>query len=183
MKRSSCLILALAACGSSSANTSRYAVGTSLFTGSMLTGPSECRHEAPAGVLDGSKIIGPGTIKSVCPSGAEETITAEYADHLAITFPKTVKVGASINFTFELRNAKDQQLTPTLSEAGVTTLSEGCVALGELGRGGAQDSGRDPFMSAKAVAPGTCKVMIDFELPTAAGMQTLHVEQEVTVAS
>src|SRR5688572_4536909 len=161
MKPASMLLVALlAACGSSSPNTSRYAVGTHLFTGSMLTGSSRCTNDAPAGVLDGSKVIGPGTIKRTCPSGYQETITAEYADHVAITFPKTVKVGQQIAFEFELRNAQDQQLSPTLSEAGVTNLSEGCTALSELGRGGAQDTGRDPFMSAKAASPGSCKVSI-----------------------
>jgi hypothetical protein len=56
-------------CGSSSSeSTERYAVGTYLFTGSMLTGASDCKFEAPPGVLDGSMILKPGTIKQSCPS-------------------------------------------------------------------------------------------------------------------
>ena len=177
------VVVVVVGCGSKSEpeNTERYAVGTYLFTGSMLTGASDCKFEAPPGVLDGSMILKPGTIKESCPSGHTETIVAEYADHVTLTFPKTAKVGEKVSFRFELRNAKDQQLTKTLSQAGETTLGDGCVALTNLGREGAQDTGRDPFMSATAAAAGTCKVSVDIELPTATGPKKLHAEQDVTV--
>lgn len=174
----------LAGCGSHAAGPERYAVGTFLFTGSMLTGSSHCTFDAPPGVLDGSKILKPGTITEKCPSGVQTSIVAEYADHVAMTFPTKAKLGDKVSFTFELRNAKDQRLTPTLSEQGDTKLSDGCVALKDLGREGAQDTGHDPFMSATAAAAGTCKVAIDIELPTAAGgAKTLHGEQDVTITN
>src|SRR4030095_838798 len=119
------LALALAACGGGKANTERYAVGTSLSTGSVLTVSPDCKFDAPPGVLDGSKILAPGVIKETCPSGVTTTITAEYADHVALGFPKKAKVGEELYFRFELRNAKDQELTPTLSEMGDTKLAEG----------------------------------------------------------
>jgi len=177
------VLLLVAACGGGKANTERYAVGTYLFTGSVLTGSSDCKFDAPAGVLDGSKILAPGVIKESCPSGVTTTITAEFADHIALTFPKTAKVGDRLYFAFELRNAKDERLTPTLSEMGDTKLAEGCTAIHDLDRGGAQDTGHDPFMSANAAAAGTCKVSIDIELPTAAGVKTLHAEQPVTITN
>jgi hypothetical protein len=122
----------------------------------------------------------PGTITEKCPKG-NNTIIAEYADHIALTFAKTAKVGDHVNLTFELRNAKNERLTPTLSQMGETKLADGCTALTGLGRGGAQDTGHDPFMSATASAPGTCKVSIDIELPSATGTSKLHAEQDVTV--
>lgn len=177
-----CLVTAIAACGSHGQPTERYAVGTYLFTGSMTFGSTDCTFDAPAGVLDGTLIKGPGTITQKCPKGNTSTIIADYADHVAVTFPKTAKVGEEVSFTFELRDAQNRRLTPTLSEMGETKLEDGCAALTDLGRGGAQDTGRDPFMSAKASAAGQCKVSIDIELPVkAGGTQKLHGEQVVVV--
>jgi hypothetical protein len=179
----SSVLLALAACGGGKPSTEHYAVGTYLFTGSIMTGSTDCKFDAPPGVLDGSKILAPGVIKESCPSGVTATINAEFADHVAITFPKTAKVGDRLYFEFQLRNAKDERLTPTLSEMGDTKLADGCTAIRDLGRGGAQDTGHDPFMSAQAAAPGTCKVSIDIELPSASGMKNLHAEQDVTITN
>lgn len=179
------ILITFAACsGDSKPTKDYYAVGTYLWSGSMLTGPSDCTNEAPPGVLDRSLIIGPGTIKRTCPSGYTTTITADYADHITLDFPKTAKVGESVYFRFTLRNATNDVMTPTLSEAGESvTLSEGCVALGEVGRQGAQDTGRDPFTSSQAVAPGTCKVTIALELPSATGKTKLQAQQDVIVAA
>ena len=174
------IAISLVACGARGDATERYAVGTYLFTGSMLTGPSNCTFEAPEGVLDGSMILKPGTITQKCKAG-NTTIVAEYADHVATTFEKTAKVGDEVYLTFDLRNAKDQRLTPTLSEMGITKLADGCTALKDLGRGGAQDTGRDPFMHATAAAPGSCKVTVDIELPVASGKKVFHAEETVTV--
>src|SRR4029079_19538658 len=122
------------------------------------TGSSKCTFDAPPGVLDGSKILAPGIIKESCPSGVTTTITAEFADHIALTFPKTAKAGEKLYFSFELRNAKNDRLTPTLSEMGETKLADGCPPIRARGREGAQDTGHDPFMSAQAAAQGICKV-------------------------
>jgi hypothetical protein len=146
----------------------------------MLTGSSPCTFNAPQGVLDGTMILKPGTITQKCPKG-DNTIVAEYADHIVPTFAKTAKTGESVYFSFELRNAKNERLTPTLSEMGETKLADGCTALTNLDRGGAQDTGHDPFMSATASAAGTCKVSIDIELPSPTGKSKLHAEQDVTV--
>lgn len=173
--------LVLMACGGTATEKERYAVGTHLFTGSMLTGPSKCTFDAPPGVLDGSKILAPGTITEKCESGHTEVIIAEFADHLALDIPKSIKVGAEVSYKFTLRNAANQELTPTLREAGSAKLSDGCTALGPVGRGGAQDTGRDRFESSTAVAAGTCKVTVEIELPTAAGMKVLRAEQDITV--
>jgi hypothetical protein len=100
---------------------------------------------------------------------------------VTIAFPSTAKVGEEVELRFELRNAKDQQLTPTLREAGETRLADGCAALTNLEREGAQDTGRAPFMSATAAAVGTCKVSIEIELPTASGPRKLRAEQDVSV--
>ena len=176
------LVIATAACGSSSPKPEQYAVGTYLYSGSMVFGATHCTFDAPPGVLDGTMILKPGTITESCPSGVKETIIADYADHIALTFPKTAKVGEEIDFQFELRDAHDEQMTRTLSEMGDTQLEASCTALTDLGRGGAQDTGRDRFMSAKAAAPGTCKVTIEIELPAKTGGTTkLHAEQVVAV--
>jgi hypothetical protein len=180
----SLLVTTVAACGSRSAKPERYAVGTYLFTGSHLTGSSDCTYSAPPGVLDGSKILAPGTIKETCPSGHTATIIADYADHVALSFPKTAKVGEEVYFRFELRDAQNEQMTPTLSEMGDTRIDPSCTALTDLGRDGAQDTGRDPFMSAKASAPGTCKVSIAIELPAkSGGTTTLRADQLVTITN
>jgi hypothetical protein len=173
---------AVAACGSGSPKPDRYAVGTYLFTGSHLTGPSDCTFEAPSGVLDGSLIMKPGTITETCPSGHKATIIADYADHIALSFPKTAKVGEEVYFRFELRDSHDELMTPTLSGMGDTVLDPNCTALTNLGRSGAQDTGRSPFMSANASAAGQCKVSIDIELPAkTGGTQKLHGEHIVVV--
>jgi hypothetical protein len=172
----------VAACGSGSPKPERYAVGTYLFTGSHLTGSSDCTYSAPPGVLDGSMILKPGTISQTCPSGYKAQIIADYADHIALSFPKTAKVGEEIYFRFELRDAQNEQMTPTLSQMGETTLDPSCTSLTDLGRDGAQDTGRDPFMSAKASALGTCKVSVAIELPAkSGGTTTLRADQVVTI--
>ena len=172
----------IAACGSGSQKPERYAVGTYLYSGSVMFGSTGCTFNAPPGVLDGTMIKAPGTITETCPKGNTSTIIADYADHIALTFPKTAKVGEEVYFRFELRDAHDEQLTPTLSEEGETMLDPSCTALTDLGRDGAQDTGRDPFMSAKAAAAGQCKVSIDIELPAkTGGTQRLHGEQIVVV--
>jgi hypothetical protein len=173
------LLLSLVACRGGDA-TEHYAVGTYLFTGSVMTGSTGCTFDAPAGTLDGSLILKPGAITEKCPKG-DNKIVAEYADHVALTFAKTAKVGDEVYLSFELRNKDDVQLTPTLSQMGDTRLGDGCTALADLERHGAQDTGHSPFMSATASAPGTCKVTVDIELPAASGKQTLHAEQTVTV--
>ncbi len=176
------LVISTAACGSSAPKPDRYAVGTYLNTGSMLTGPSDCTFAAPPGVLEGSLVMKPGTITESCPSGYKATIIADYADHIALAFPKTAKVGEEVYFRFELRDAHNEQMTPTLSEMGETSLDPSCMALKDLGRSGAQDTGRSPFMSATAAAAGQCKVSIDIELPAkTGGTQKLHGEQIVVV--
>lgn len=171
---------ALVACKGSGPETERYAVGTYLFSGSVMTGASNCTYDAPAGVLDGTKILKPGTINETCPSGYKATIIADYADHVALTFEKTAKVGQSVYFRAELRDAQDHVLTPTLSEMDRATLEPGCTALTNVGRGGAQDTGRDPFMSATAAAAGQCKVTVEIDVPTATGKK-LQAEQVVVV--
>jgi hypothetical protein len=64
---------------------------------------------------------------------------------------------------------------------GETKLSDGCTALTGLGRTGAQDTGRSPFETATAAAPGDCTISIDIELPSASGPNRHHAEQKVTV--
>jgi len=178
------LVTTVAACGSKSAKPERYAVGTYLFTGSHLTGSSDCTFSAPPGVLDGSMILKPGTITQTCPSGYKQQIVADYADHVAPSFPTTAKVGEEIYFRFELRDAQNELMTPTLSQMGDTTLDPSCTSLTDLGRDGAQDTGRDPFMSAKASAPGACKVSIAIELPAKnGGTTTLRADQVVTIVN
>jgi hypothetical protein len=179
------VVIGLAACGAHGGggdSAEHYAVGTYLFSGNMIVGATDCTFDAPPGVLDGNMIKQPGTITEKCPKTTNK-IVAEYADHIAITADKKVKVGDKVSMNFELRNAKNERLTPTLSEMGDTKLSDGCTALGTLGREGAQDTGRDPFMSATASAPGTCKVSIDIELPVAGGTKKHHAEQDITVAA
>jgi hypothetical protein len=172
---------AVAACGAHGDSTERYAVGTYLYSGSILFGSTGCEFSAPPGVLDGTLIKAPGTIKETCPKGNTSTIIADYADHIVLTFPKTAKVGEEVYLSFELRDAQNRQLTPTLSEEGVTTLDPSCAALTDLDRHGAQDTGRDPFMNAKASAAGQCKVSIDIELPTAGGATKKHHAEQVVV--
>jgi hypothetical protein len=175
-------LLSATACGSSAPKPDRYAVGTYVYSGSVLFGSTGCTFDAPPGVLDGTMITGPGTIIETCPKGNKTTIIADYADHIALTFPKTAKVGEKVSFNFELRDKNNEQLTPTLSGMGETTLDPSCTALKDLGREGAQDTGRDPFMSATAAAAGQCKVSIDIELPAkTGGTQKLHGEQLVVV--
>jgi len=176
------LVTATAACGSKKADTTeRYAVGTYLYDGNVMSGSTNCTFDAPPGVLDGTMVKSPGTITKKCPKGAS-TIVADYADRVVPTFPNKWKVGEKVELHFELRDAQNRRLTPTLSEMGVTTLEDGCTALKDLDRGGAQDTGRDPFMSATAAAPGTCKVMVEIELPAKTGGTTkLHAEQVVAV--
>ena len=180
----SILATSVAACGSKSAKPERYAVGTYLFTGSHLTGSSDCTYTAPPGVLDGSLILKPGTITQTCPNGFTQQIIADYADHVTPAFPTTAKVGEEIYFRFELRDAKNEEMTKTLSQMGDTTLDPSCTSLTDLGRDGAQDTGRDPFMSAKAAAPGTCKVSVAIELPSkTGGTTTLRADRLVTITN
>ena len=181
-KHWSLIVVVVAACGSKAGtDADRYAVGTYLFTGNAVVGSTHCKFDAPPGVLDGTLIKQPGEITETCESGVTTKVIADYADHITVVFSKTVKVGDKMDLRFELRDAKDRQLTPTLSEMGDTTLSNGCTALTDLHRGGAQDTGRDPFMSATASAAGTCTVSIDVELPASGGTKKHHAEQVVTV--
>jgi hypothetical protein len=175
------LIALLAACNGSSNYPEHWAVGTYLFTGTVLTGATDCKYEAPPGVLDGSLVLKPGTITETCPSGYKSTITAEYTDHIALMFPPSVELGNEAYFSFELRNASDIRLTPTLAQMGIVKLADGCTALTEPDYRGAQDTGHSPFMVSRTVARGSCKVSIDVELPIAGGKKTFHAEQTVTV--